>query len=248
MQTYGGPGPQKLQHNRGRCGSQYRTTRTVDFTDRSSERRHRSDDEACEQPRKVRRAPTSKLESSSESVEAAWRRPPDEPLTQLPSPSSTERPWGHNTAFQADRLPRKRKAKSLDQPRPTKRTRCLSESTEVENRQISIGHWLSTLPPCCETSADLSTMNPPPTKRSRSSGSVGHRSSASGDGSDTTVSKDKKYSVYKDVNYPVVLETKGSFMRASESGMVDEDKRLCEKLLTTKSHQASAEQSMVIGV
>lgn len=47
------------------------------------------------------------------------------------------------------------------------------------------------------------------------------------------VSRDKKYSVYKDANYPVVLETKGSFMRPSKARMIEEDKKLCERLLTT---------------
>jgi hypothetical protein len=75
-------------------------------------------------------------------------------------------------------------------------------------------------------------MNPPPPKRSRSSDSLGRALSQSGDGSESTVSRDRKYSTYKDVNYPVVLETKGSFMRSSESGLVEEDKSLCEKLLS----------------
>ena len=56
-------------------------------------------------------------------------------------------------------------------------------------------------------------MSLPPSKRSRSSDSLGRRLSQSGDGTETTVSRDKKYSAYRDVNYPVVLETKGSFMR-----------------------------------
>lgn len=39
--------------------------------------------------------------------------------------------------------------------------------------------------------------------------------------------------MYKDVNYQVVLETKGSFMRSSDAGMAEEDKELCERLFTT---------------
>ncbi len=71
----------------------------------------------------------------------------------------------------------------------------------------------------------------PPSKRSRSSDSVGRRPSQSGDETETTVSRDAKYSAYKDVNYAVVLETKNSFMRMSPAGVVDEDRRLCERLL-----------------
>jgi hypothetical protein len=82
-------------------------------------------------------------------------------------------------------------------------------------------------------SDNFDNMSLPPSKRSRSSDSLGRRLSQSGDGTETTVSRDKKYSAYRDVNYPVVLETKGSFMRPSEAGLVDEDKRLYERLLLT---------------
>ncbi|KIX01039.1 uncharacterized protein Z518_10105 [Rhinocladiella mackenziei CBS 650.93] len=34
-----------------------------------------------------------------------------------------------------------------------------------------------------------------------------------------------------DVNHPVVLATKGSFMRRSDAGLIDEDKALCKELL-----------------
>lgn len=69
--------------------------------------------------------------------------------------------------------------------------------------------------------------------RSRSSDSLGRGLSQSGDGSESAFSREKEYSVYKDVNYQVVLETKGSFMRPSIAGMVKEDKEPCERLLTT---------------
>ena len=78
----------------------------------------------------------------------------------------------------------------------------------------------------------INNMSQPPSKRSRSSDSLGRTLSQSGDGTETTISREKKYSVYKDVNYAVVLETKGSFMRPSKAGMVDEDKELCRRLLT----------------
>ncbi|KAL6240884.1 hypothetical protein RBB50_012143 [Rhinocladiella similis] len=82
-------------------------------------------------------------------------------------------------------------------------------------------------------------MNQPPSKRSRSSDSLGRRPSQSCDGTEPTVSRDKKYSAYRDVNYPVVLEAKGSFMRPSKIGLVDEDKILCEKLLLTSQPKPS---------
>ena len=80
---------------------------------------------------------------------------------------------------------------------------------------------------------DPYTMNPPTSKRARPSDALVRRLSSSGRSTDTTVSKEKKYSVYKDVNYSVVLETKGSFMRASEQGLSDEDEVFC---LTLQTH------------
>lgn len=41
------------------------------------------------------------------------------------------------------------------------------------------------------------------------------------------------YSAYRDANFPMVLETKGSFMRPSKDGLLDEDWTLCEKLMST---------------
>ena len=74
-------------------------------------------------------------------------------------------------------------------------------------------------------------MSQPPSKRSRSSDALGRRPSQSGDETETTVSRDAKYSAYKDVNYVVVLETKNSFMRMSAAGIAAEDRKLCERLL-----------------
>lgn len=76
-------------------------------------------------------------------------------------------------------------------------------------------------------------MSLPPPKRSRSSDSLSRVLSQSGDGTDTTISRDRKYSAYRDINYAVVLETKGSFMRPSDAGLVPEDVKLCAELLST---------------
>lgn len=123
----------------------------------------------------------------------------------------------------------KRKARSLDPPQtnaqPAKRSR--SEPTETFS---SVEKWLSHLP-YDEPFDESDDMSLPPPKRSRSSDTLSRRPSQSGDSTESTVSRDKKYSAYRDVNYPVVLETKGSFMRPSKAGLVDEDKTLSEKLL-----------------
>lgn len=55
--------------------------------------------------------------------------------------------------------------------------------------------------------------------------------SQSGNESETSVSRDTKYSAYQDDNYAVVLETKNSFMWTYTLGIVDEDRKLCERLL-----------------
>ena len=123
----------------------------------------------------------------------------------------------------------KRKARSLDPPQtnaqPAKRSR--SEPTETFP---SVEKWLLHLP-CDEPFDEADDMSLPPPKRSRSSDTLSRRPSQSGDSTESTVSRDKKYSAYRDVNYPVVLETKGSFMRPSKAGLVDEDRILSEKLL-----------------
>ena len=74
-------------------------------------------------------------------------------------------------------------------------------------------------------------MSQPPSKRSRSSDAVGRRPSQSGGESESTLSRDAKYSAYKDVNYAVVLETKNSFMRASTAGIAEGDREMCDRLL-----------------
>jgi hypothetical protein len=96
----------------------------------------------------------------------------------------------------------------------------------------SIDEWLCALPEDKKFEV-VDEMSLPPSKRSRSSDSLISQLSQSGDGTESTVSREKKYAAYRDVNYPVVLETKGSFMRSSEAGLVPEDKALHEELLHT---------------
>jgi hypothetical protein len=137
----------------------------------------------------------------------------------------------HIKSSQVDSL--KRKARSLDFPQinaqQTKKSRLLSEPAGTAS---SVDKWLSHLP-ASDNFDEVDDMSLPPSKRSRSSDSLGRRLSQSGDGTESTITRDKKYSAYRDVNYPVVLETKGSFMRSSKAELADEDKTLCEKLLIT---------------
>lgn len=76
----------------------------------------------------------------------------------------------------------------------------------------------------------------PPSKRSRSSDNLSRGLSQSGasEGTEPTISRDKKFTAYRDVNYEVLLEMKGSHMRGSVAGLVPEDKILCQELLRTE--------------
>lgn len=169
------------------------------------------------------------------------------PRDQLPLPTVTKSGWvsfsliarlhvAHESRQACIEPPSfcsgKRKAKSLDGLPLPKQKRLRSEPADAPS---PIEKWLSRLPQSTDfepfENADiLDEMSQPPAKRSRSAGSLDEQSR---DGSESEMSRDKKYSVYKDVNYPVVLETKGSFMRPSKAGIIDEDQALCDKLFTT---------------
>ncbi|KAK5069380.1 hypothetical protein LTR51_008630 [Lithohypha guttulata] len=191
-------------------------------------KRRRADNETLGSDRKIRRL--SKQPPEISSIEAG---DPCQPV-QLPSPSLTKTCYDHIQSPSSSPFPRKRKAKSLDYPSSIKRTRLTSEPAQAPS---PIDTWLSQLPRSedfepLDNFETINNMSQPPSKRSRSSDSLGRALSQSGDGTETTISREKKYSVYKDVNYPVVLETKGSFMRPSKAGMLGEDKELCQRLLT----------------
>lgn len=103
--------------------------------------------------------------------------------------------------------------------------------------QAKLGWWLSNLLPKDDFQDKhgpeiIDEMSQPPPKRSRSSDTSKRSSSQSEDGSETASARERKYTVYKAVNYPTVLETKGAFMRASKAGLFKEDKELYDKLFT----------------
>lgn len=138
---------------------------------------------------------------------------------------------------------RKRKADRPDCLPPPKRVHSSPENAEA---RTTLGWWLSNLSKEEDFEYQglpsvVSAMSQPTPKRSRSrsSDSLGRGLSQSGDGPETAFSREKKYSVYEDVNYQVVLEMKGSFMRPSKAGMVKEDKELCERLLKTSQPTVS---------
>jgi hypothetical protein len=149
---------------------------------------------------------------------------------QLPSPFSARHTSfeDHTSSLDNPAANQKRKAESLDadklsRKRSRRRPRKLSQT---DDHPSSVDEWLSNVP---ETFEDMSQ---PPSKRSRSTDTLRRRlSQSSNDDTETTVSRDAKYSVYKDVNYPMVLETKNSYMRASPTGLIDQDRKLCDMLL-----------------
>ncbi|KIW13813.1 hypothetical protein PV08_06593 [Exophiala spinifera] len=190
-----------------------------------------------ERPHKIRRLSDLRHASPASLVEDLNPEIPSSKLhRQLPSPSATKTDELHRESPPANPLVPGRKTRS-----PDRYAVLPSAQRGRPHGGAFVEKWLSSIPPSeeCDIQDDMSL---PPSKRSRSSDSLSRRLSQSGDGTESTVSADKKYSAYKDVNYPVVLETKGSFMRPSDAGLVKEDLILCEKLLYT--HQPRPDQSL----
>ena len=144
-------------------------------------------------------------------------------------------PYSSNTRARSEPLNRKPKPKSLCTCcKPRKRPRNRSETGPKTT--LSIRRWIAHLP----LPEHLESMSRPPSKRSRSSDSLVQ--SQFGDGTESTITRDAKFSAYKDSNYTVVLETKRSFMYTSETGVADDDRNLCRTLL--HAHQPDPKHSM----
>ncbi|KAJ9611864.1 uncharacterized protein PV06_11220 [Exophiala oligosperma] len=206
------------------------------------DKRHAVQSDDGERPHKIRRLSDLQQASPASLVEDFI---PEIPLSklhsQLPSPSATKTDDLHRESSPANSPIPERKTRSPDRHTERASAKRARSPPEPSDSGAFVEKWLSSVPPSeeCDIEDDMSL---PPSKRSRSSDSLSRRPSQSGDGTESTVSADKKYSAYKDVNYPVVLETKGSFMRPSDAGLVKEDKRLCEMLLTT--HQPRPDHSL----
>ncbi|KIW36237.1 hypothetical protein, variant [Exophiala oligosperma] len=206
------------------------------------DKRHAVQSDDGDRPHKIRRLSDLRHASPDSFVEDLT---PEIPLSklhrQLPSPSATKTDDLHRESSPANSPVPERKTRSPDRhtERPSAKRAC--SPLQPSDTGAFVEKWLSSVPPSeeCDIQDDMSL---PPSKRSRSSDSLSRRPSQSGDGTESTVSADKKYSAYKDVNYPVVLETKGSFMRPSDAGLVKGDKTLCEKLLST--HQPRPDHSL----
>ncbi|KIW09745.1 hypothetical protein PV08_12029 [Exophiala spinifera] len=195
-----------------------------------------------ERPHKIRRLSDLQHASPASLVEDLNPEIPSSKLhRQLPSPSATKTDDLHRESSPADPLVPERKTRSPDRHTVLPSAKRGRSPPEPSDGGAFVEKWLSSIPPSeeCDIQDDMSL---PPSKRSRSSDSLSRRLSQSGDGTESSVSADKKYSAYKDVNYPVVLETKGSFMRPSDAGLVKEDQILCKKLLYT--HQPRPDQSL----
>ncbi|KAJ9616184.1 hypothetical protein H2204_014028 [Knufia peltigerae] len=206
------------------------------------DKRHAVQSDDGDRPHKIRCLSDLRHASPDSLVEDLT---PEIPLSklhrQLPSPSATKTDDLHRESSPANSPVPERKTRSPD--RHTERPSAKRACSPLQPSDIGafVEKWLSSVPPSEECDIQ-DAMSLPPSKRSRSSDSLSRRPSQSGDGTESTVSADKKYSAYKDVNYPVVLETKGSFMRPSDAGLVKEDKTLCEKLLST--HQPRPDHSL----
>ncbi|KAK6363884.1 hypothetical protein LTS17_012725 [Exophiala oligosperma] len=197
------------------------------------DKRHAAQSDDGERPHKIRRLSDLQQASVASPVEDLTPEiPPSKLYSQLPSPSAT-RPMISLVPERKTRSPNRHTERSF-----AKRARSPPEPSESG---ALVEKWLSSVLPS-EEYAIQDDMSLPPSKRPRSSDSLSRRLSQSGDGTISTVSADKKYSAYKDMNYLVVLETKGSFMRPSDSNLVKEDKILCEKFLYT--HQPRLDYSL----
>jgi hypothetical protein len=123
-----------------------------------------------------------------------------------------------------ERVTRKRQAESDLEGNRKRRQRQLSE--EVPG---SVASWLERLP---ASSQEFEDMSRTPSKRARSRSESNERSSSDAE-TESTLSRNRKYSIYQDPRYQTILESKGSFMRDSKQGPLPEEKAFCKKLLTT---------------
>ncbi|KAK5313536.1 hypothetical protein LTR93_010840 [Exophiala xenobiotica] len=206
------------------------------------DKRHAVQSDDGERPHKIRRLSDLRQASPASLVEDLTPEiPPSKLHSQLPSPSATKTDDIHHELSPASSLVPERKTRSPDRHTEHPSAKRARSPLEPSDSGAFVEKWLSSVLPSeeCDIQEDMCL---PPSKRSRSSDSLSRRLSQSGDGTESTVSADNKYSAYKDVNYPAVLETKGSFMRSSDAGLVKEDKILCEKLLYT--HQPRPDHSL----
>ncbi|KAK5311994.1 hypothetical protein LTR93_011507 [Exophiala xenobiotica] len=206
------------------------------------DKRHAAQSNDGERPHKNRRLSDLQQASvTSPLKDLPPEVPPSKLYSQLPSPSATQTDDTHHEASPANSPVPERKTRMPDRHTERASAKRARSPLDPSDSGALVEKWLSSVLPSEEDDIQYD-MSLPPSKRSRSSDSLSRRLSPSGDGTESTVSADKKYSVYKDVNYPVVLETKGSFMRPSDAGLVKEDKILCEKLLYT--HQPRPDHSL----
>ncbi|KAK5080169.1 hypothetical protein LTS08_008911 [Lithohypha guttulata] len=220
-------------------------------TEECTGKRRKSDHDSDPSPHKKRRWVSGRATSSSSVSANNTPALQSEHITQLPSPSSTQvlpspqqsgsSPTANSPVSKCKRK-RKHEADFLPSSHPPKQPR-LSPSVvgQIDSATPELDKYFQELPASQEEFEPLThwehevdpyDMNPPTSKRPRPSDVLARRLSSSGRSTDTALSKEKKYSVYKDVNYPVVLETKGSFMRASDHGLSEEDEAFCATLHT----------------
>ncbi|KIW10048.1 hypothetical protein PV08_11824 [Exophiala spinifera] len=250
------PGKETINVQRhGRASWHSKSTDDVNgrVTDIFLDKRHASQSDDGERPHKVGRLSDLQQASVASLMEDLTPDiPPSKLYSLLPSPSATktddvsgctERLYGNKDAVKAGQL--HHKWSPANSPIPGRKTRSPDRHTErpFATRGRSplkpldsgafVAKWLSSVLSSEEydTQYDMSL---PPSKRSRSSESLSRRLSHPYEGSESTVSADKIYSISQYVDYLVALETKGNFMRPSATRFVKEDHMLDEKLLYTR--------------
>ncbi|ETN44772.1 uncharacterized protein HMPREF1541_10442 [Cyphellophora europaea CBS 101466] len=75
-------------------------------------------------------------------------------------------------------------------------------------------------------------MSQPAAKRHRSQSRDSITTRTSEGGTESAISRETKYSIYQDGRYPALLESQGSYMRESPSGLLPEELAYCDTLFT----------------
>jgi len=114
---------------------------------------------------------------------------------------------------------RKRRAGSSECEEAARNKRVKRHISELP--PASLCEWVSDLP---DSPQDFEIMPQPQTvKRTRSASDASDLSLPSDTETGSTVSRETKYSIYKNSRYPTVMESKGSHMRDSSDGPMQED-------------------------
>lgn len=119
----------------------------------------------------------------------------------------------------------KRSAESCGCEGPEKKKR--QHRRLAESAPLSVSSWVSGLP---ESPQEFENMPRAPLKRTRSASDASDRSVTSDTETESAVSGLTKNSIYRNPRYAMVMESKGSYMRQSDSGPLPSEQELYDEL------------------